>query len=108
MTTARTPKLDPVWMAALGFQLVDDPRIAFLQWRSTKFTEANGFGSGLTVRDSEEPWAIVGKVLNRFETETVRKQQIALRNALLPAMGLEEHSEYDHSGDALRSYIRPE
>lgn len=105
--TARTPKLDPVWMAALGFELVDDHRLAVLHWRSTKYTPTNGH-SEFMVRDTEEPWAIVNKVLNRCEAETVRKQQVALRNALLPAMGLEEHSEYDNFGVMERQYVRVE
>jgi hypothetical protein len=96
----RLPKLDPVWMEALGFMLVDNSRIATLQWRNGELE--------LQLSDTLTPSMVALRYTDAVQKRTVRRQQMALREVLLPAMGLEEHSEYDDYSSMKRTYIRPE
>lgn len=101
--TDRTPKLDPIWMAALGFALVDKANISHLYWSNAKLQAQ--------CRDDALPNDVVRIYSAALEHKTIRTSQIALREALLPAMGLEEHIEYDDDGDGgytKRTYIRRE
>ena len=99
MTTPRVPELDPVWMAAMGFELSDRPSVA-LYWRNTQLD--------LSVRDTYTPGMVVIEYTNAVQSATVRKQQLALREVLLPAMGLEVHEEYNNFGGIDRGYVREE
>lgn len=93
-------KLDPIWMSALGFGLIESGKIAFLQWRNEKLN--------FQLRDTDSINTVVNRYTEAVERATVRQQQNALRSALLPALGLEEHGEHDNYGDEIRHYIRIE
>lgn len=97
---ARTPKLDPAWMIPLGFTLVDDGRIDGLHWRNE--------GLKLLIPDTARPDYVATRYHRAVEELVIKRQQLALREVLLPAMGLETHVEYDEYGVASRSYLRIE
>ena len=99
MTESRANQLDPVWMAALGFELENRPSVA-LYWRNTQLD--------LSVRDTYTPGMVVIEYTIAVQRATVQKQQLALREVLLPAMGLEIHEECNNFGGIDRGYVREE
>ena len=83
--TTRTPKLDPEWMKALGFRLIDTPRISMLQWQ---------LPGGHMIRDDTSLVEVIKRRDDVMEFNILREQQAKLRDVLLPAMGLELREEY--------------
>jgi len=100
MTESRATKLDGVWMVALGFELEPKRNHGQLFWLNTQLN--------VSIPDTYTPGMVVAYYTNAVQRSTVRKQQLALREVLLPAMGLEVHDEYNNYGGNERSYVRPE
>lgn len=97
---ARTPQLDAAWMAALGFTLLDHPRISTLQWKNADVN--------IQVSDTTTPEMVVVQFKRAVENAVKHRMQMDLRSALLPAMGLDVQSEYDDSGYTKREFVGPE
>ena len=97
--TPRTPTLDRTWMEALGFVLQDDPGRRVPQWRNPSLK--------LYIDDDESVANVATRYTTALRCHTERMQQFALRDILLPAMGLTVTEEY-RDGYVKRSYVAPE
>lgn len=98
--TKRTPKLDPEWMKALGFDLVDNPQDYRLRWRNRSLQ--------LFVDDTSSHDHIVDMYTRAVKEEATKRTQWALREALLPAMGLQVAEEHSEGGYVTRTYVTTE